>query len=404
MQAKNIIDKKDNSNIIDLGRIAKLEKEKDKTVINSTTGMLYGENGRLFTYKSVDEAIGMLSPEEKYAYFPTGGNDIFREKISSWVFGKYYEEFKPYVKGLPTPGGTGALSNSFSNFLNDNDICLLPNYMWTNYKQILFEENKKYDTYNLYNENGSFDLDDLKAKALNIINKNKRVMLLINDPAENPTGYSLKPYEIEKLVKMLNELSKYGEVILTVDLAYLDYADSYNITRDNLSKFLDINEEVLINFCFSASKSFGLYGMRVGSQIIYTKNKVVLNKAFDSNVFSSRAKWSNTSSIGINLIIKILSDKELMGKYLKELNDSREMLKNRAILFLTECKRLNIDILPYEAGYFVSIKSSNPKELYEKLRVHKLHIVPFDNLIRITLASITLDEVKRIPEILKKVI
>lgn len=404
MQAKNIIDKKDNSNIIGLGRIAKLEKEKDNMVINSTSGMLYSEDGNLFSYKSVDKAISLLTPEEKYAYSPTGGTEIFHNSIKKWVFGEFYDSFKEYTKVLPTPGGTGALSNAFSNFLNDDDYCLLPDYMWTNYKQILFESNKKYKTYKLFNDSGSFNLKDLEKVALDVINKNKRVMILINDPAENPTGYSLKTSEIKRLVNLLNKLSNIGETILVIDMAYIDYADKYERTRLNLSKYLNLNPEVLTVFAFSASKSFGLYGLRVGAEIIYTKNKEILEKSYDANVFSSRSRWSNTSSIGINIINKILNDEILKKKYLSELNKSRLMLKKRADIFKEKMKELNLDYIPYKAGFFVTIKADNPEELAEKLRHDKLHIVPFENSIRITLASITLDEVLRIPDILKKVI
>ena len=80
------------------------------------------------------------------------------------------------------------------------------------------------------------------------------------------------------------------------------------------------------------------------------------------------------------------------------------MLKKRADIFKAKMKELNLDYVSYKAGFFVTIKSDNPKELYDKLREQKLHIVPFENSIRITLASITLDETKRVPDILKKVI
>ena len=103
-------------------------------------------------------------------------------------------------------------------------------------------------------------------------------------------------------------------------------------------------------------------------------------------------------------IIKILNDEKLKAKYLEELNDSRLMLLKRTNLFKEEIKKEGIDILPYDSGFFVSIKTDRSDEIYEALRKLKLHIVPFTNSIRITIASITLDEVKRIPKLLKQVI
>ena len=205
MQAKNIRSRIDNSNIIGLGAIAKKEKLKDPLVINSTTGMLYDDEGKLFTYSSVDKVINLLTPEEKYAYFPTGGTKLFKDEIKKWVFGTSYELIKEYSDVIPTPGGTGALANTFANFLNDNDYALLPNYMWTNYVQILDDSNKLYKTYDLF-LNNSFNLNDLKNKAKEILKLKKRVLIVLNDPAQNPTGYTLKPNEIDDLVEDCKEV------------------------------------------------------------------------------------------------------------------------------------------------------------------------------------------------------
>ena len=402
MQAKNVIDKFDNSNIVGLGSIAKEEKKYDKEVINSTTGMLYDEEGKLFTYNSVNKAITTLNNEERFAYFPTGGNKPYEDTVKKWLFGKYYDEIKDISALIPTPGGTGALSLSFTNFIAEDDFCLLPNHMWTNYKQILFEANKKWIEYEMFTEDGSYNLKALKEAAEKVLAMKKRVMILINDPAQNPTGYSLRDDETDELINIINELSKKGEVSLVLDLAYIDYADTYEVTRNRLAKYLRLNEEVMQLLCFSASKAFGLYGLRVGALIPLCKNKEALKTAYEACVFSARAKWSNTSSVGINLIIKILNNDELKAEYLKELNDSRLMLKKRSDLFKKLVKELGVKVLPYDAGFFVSVPTDNPKELYEKLRKNKLHIVPFEISIRITLSSVTIDEVARIPKLLKE--
>ena len=67
MLAKRSVDKKDTSNIITLGVIAKKCKDEDPMVINSTIGMLYDENSKLFVFKSVEKAINSLKDEENYS-------------------------------------------------------------------------------------------------------------------------------------------------------------------------------------------------------------------------------------------------------------------------------------------------------------------------------------------------
>ena len=78
------LSKEDKSNIITLGAIAKEEKLKDKSVVNATIGMLYDEDGKLFTFKSVDKALNLLTGDEKYAYASTPGSPKFHEMTMNY--------------------------------------------------------------------------------------------------------------------------------------------------------------------------------------------------------------------------------------------------------------------------------------------------------------------------------
>ena len=170
---KRSICKEDKSNIITLGAIAKEEKKKNPSVINATIGMFYDESGKLFTFKSVDEALSEITNDEKYAYASTPGSKNFHEALKRWVFREYYDEFvgKMHVGVMATPGGTGALSNTFTNYLNEGDKVLIPSYMWGNYKQIAYESDLGYETYNLFNDLGALDLADIKEKMISLKKK-----------------------------------------------------------------------------------------------------------------------------------------------------------------------------------------------------------------------------------------
>ena len=193
--AKRSITKEDKSAIITLGAIARKEKEKNPSVVNATIGMLYGEDGKLLTYKSVDKALEILSAEEKYAYASTPGSAEFHDAIKRWVFREYYDEFKSLSRVMATPGGTGALSNTFANYLDENDKALLPSYMWGNYKQVLYENHQDFMTYDLFNDKGGLNLEDIKNKMLKLKESQGRILLVINDPCQNPCGYSMTDNE-----------------------------------------------------------------------------------------------------------------------------------------------------------------------------------------------------------------
>ena len=397
MLAKRSLEKEDKSNIITLGSIAKELKKKDPSIINSTIGMLYDEDSKLFVFKSVDEALKNLSSDEKYAYAPTEGTRDFSTAIKKWVFKDYYDKYKELSEVVATPGGSGALSNSFSNYLNEGDKALLPSYMWGNYKQMLYENNQGYTTYELFNSNGGFNLEDLKAKALELKHTQDNILILLNDPCENPTGYSLTKEELSSLVDLLNELSSDGtNVILVHDMAYIDYDISdFYVKRDNLNYYDKLNDNVFVIFAFSGSKTFGLYGLRIGAMVGVSKNKEYLEEFKRANKFSARSKWSNSSNLGMNLISKIILDENLRNSYLEEIKYASSLLDKRANLFKKLAEENNLNLSNYKSGFFITIPTNKPWEVYEELVKDKIHIIPMNNCIRVTISSITMEEIKR---------
>ena len=365
--AKRSIIKEDKSNIITLGAIAKEEKKKDNSVTNATIGMLYDEEGKLFAFKSVDNALNGLSLDEKYAYASTPGSKEFHEAVKSWVFRDYYDSMKDNSRVMATPGGTGALSNTFANYLNEGDKALLPNYMWGNYKQCLYENNQGFDTYQLFNENGTFNIASLKEKMLESKKNQGRVLFVINDPCHNPTGYTMNDSEWDSVIDMMNELSEDGTpIILVHDMAYLDFdSRGFDATRGNIRKYKNLNDSAIVVMAFSGSKTFALYGVRIGAQIIVSNNKENIVDFDKANKFSARAKWSNTTNLGINLVTKILTDKDLTKSFEDELAVSRATLAKRANTFIEESKKVGLKTLPFVCGFFITIPANNPDKAYE---------------------------------------
>ncbi len=405
--AKRSIIKEDKSNIITLGAIAKEQKKHDKSVVNATIGMLYDEDEKLFAYKSVDKALSLLTTDEKYAYGSTPGSKDFHEAIKQWVFRDYYNEFKDISAVMATPGGTGALSNTFANYLDEGDKALLPNYMWGNYKQVLYENHQDFMTYKLFNDNGGFNLDDLYKCMKELKASQGRILLVINDPCHNPTGYSMTEAEWVKVIDMINEISADGTpVVLLHDMAYIDYSKSgFDFTRKNISLYKKLNDNAMVIMAFSGSKTLALYGVRLGAQVAVSNNKDNINDFNKANKFSSRSKWSNSTNLGMNLVTKVFTDKELKASFEKELEDSRNTLINRANAFLEESKKCGLKTLPFDCGFFVTIPCDNSEAVYDYLvKNHKVHIIPMGKVVRVTISAIPLDCCKKLPKLIKEAI
>lgn len=404
--AKRSIVKEDKSNIITLGAIAKEEKKKDPEVVNATIGMLYDENEKLFAYKSVDKALSLLSTDEKYAYGSTPGSKDFHDAVKSWVFREYYDDFKDISEVMATPGGTGALSNTFANYLNENDKALLPSYMWGNYKQVLYENHQDFMTYNLFNDKGGLDLVSIKECMLKLKKEQGRILLVVNDPCHNPTGYSMTSDEWVSLIDLINEISNDGTpVVLLHDMAYIDYSkEGFEFTRKNMKLYKKLNNNAMVIMAFSGSKTLALYGIRIGAQVAVSNSKENLIDFNKANKFSSRSKWSNTTNLGMNLVVKVFKDKELRKSFEEELKLSRETLIKRANVFLEESKKCGLKTLPFDCGFFVTIPCENPDKVYEYLVNKKVHIIPMGKVVRVTISAIPVEVCKRLPKLIKEAI
>lgn len=404
--AKRSIVKEDKSNIITLGAIAKEQKKKDPSVVNATIGMLYDENEKLFAYKSVDKALSMLTVDEKYAYGSTPGSKDFHEAVKKWVFRDYYDEFKDLSRVMATPGGTGALSNTFANYLDEGNKALLPSYMWGNYKQVLYENHQDFMTYNLFNENGGFNLDDLKKCMYELKKSQGRVLVVINDPCHNPTGYSMTRDEWVSVVDLVNEVSSDGTpVVLLHDMAYIDYSkEGFEFTRSNIELYKKLNDNAMVIMAFSGSKTFALYGIRLGAQVAVSNNKDNLDDFDKANKFSSRSKWSNSTNLGMNLVTKIINTPELKKSFEEELKESSDTLIKRASTFLEESKKCGLKTLPFDCGFFVTIPCKDPEGVYNYLVKKKVHIIPMGKVVRVTISAIPVDVCKKLPKLIKEAI
>lgn len=402
--AKRSISKEDKSAIITLGAIAREEKKKNPSVVNATIGMLYGEDGKLFTYKCVDKALGMLSSEEKYAYASTPGSKEFHDAVKRWVFASYYEDFKDISAVMATPGGTGALSNTFANYLNEGDKALLPSYMWGNYKQVLYENHQEAMTYDLFNKDGGLNLVDIKNKMEELKKSQGRILLLINDPCQNPTGYCMTDSEWEQLIDMVNEVSNDGTpVILLHDMAYIDYAKSGILgTRRNINLYKKLNKNAMAIMAFSCSKTLALYGVRIGAQVAVSNDKNNIIDFDKAAKFSSRSKWSNSTNLGANLLAKIVSNDELRNDFERELKEAQDMLIERANIFLKASSEVSLKTLPFSCGFFVTIPCEKPEEAYDYLVKKNIHIIPMGKVLRVAICSVSKEECMALPKAIKE--
>ncbi len=387
--------------VFELRTLAKKAIDEGSTdVINATIGTLFDENKKIAVIDAVYDCYNAVSSSTKASYAKSiTGNEDFNEAIFNWI--NQNKNIDLYHKTVAAPGGTGALALAFNNFLNQNETVLLPQTAWGSYKVIAKDANLKCDFYKLTDENNNVDLQDLFLKALRIIRQQGKLFVVINDPCQNPTGISLGSENWKLLIKVFNKISEHGPIIIVNDVAYIDFC--YNDGYDFMKTFNEANDKIMFNITYSCSKAFTAYGMRVGANIILSKNKQAVDNAYNAFSRTCRALWSNINHGFMEAVVKIL--KENKDSYLSEKQQLISLLKERSEIFLSKAKEVDLPLYPYTEGFFATIKIEDDNILnkfHNNLIAKHIFAVKFDKGIRISLCAITKEEAAKLPKLLKE--
>lgn len=383
------------NDVLALSQEAKKAKQLDNSVVNATIGSLFDDNGIFYTFKNVDNLIKSLSNEDFYSYSPNNGNKDFHDAVTNWVFGNYYDDVinNLSVESIPTPGGTGAVSNALFNSLDAGETVLLPDIYWGPYKNMCEASGFKIKEYPFIIDD-KFNLDGFIKSCDEIIKAQGKVVTILNDPCNNPTGYSLSIEEFNSIIDYMN--SKDNAIFnMIYDIAYFDY---YSLGREESRKKFSLmknaNKNILFNIAFSCSKTFSVYGLRLGAQIIVSKNEEFVKEIYDSTCFLARTRWSNVSKAGLSMMIKINKDINLKKAICEEIDIAANVVNNRAKIFVEEAKECGLEIYPYSGGFFITVFSNDGIQLAENLKKVGLYVLGFKKAIRIAICSVPIFELK----------
>jgi len=359
-------------------------KGKD-TVVDATIGALLDDNAELVVMSSVMEAIGMLKPADYAAYAPIAGVPEFKEAVQKALFADYAP--KGHVAVCATPGGTGCLTHAVANYTNKGDEVLTHDWCWANYKGIADEHGRSLKTFRFFDEDGNFDSADLKVKLDELAAKQDQVLLMINTPAHNPTGYSLTNEDWDKVINVVNAAS--CKVVLFVDIAYIDFAGEPDEVRSFLPKLEGLGTHVLVLFGYSASKTLTAYGMRCGATVCLAKTAEEAEEFTKAVGYTSRSTWSNCNRSAQVVMGKIYSDDALQAKVDEERRMYRDMLLERGRIFESTLKENGVTPVPFTAGFFITIPSDKPDEVCKKLEEQDIFCLALAKGIRVSIASIS---------------
>ncbi|MDO4711839.1 MAG: aminotransferase class I/II-fold pyridoxal phosphate-dependent enzyme [Peptostreptococcaceae bacterium] len=378
------------------------EKFGRENVINATLGAIMDDDGGLVCLKTVYDELKGLPNARIAAYAQLAGQPEFLTAIEKACFA----EHRPngHIRSVATPGGTGGIKHAVWNYTNEGDDILVADWFWSPYKTISEEGKRGLRNFRLFNEEGGFDIRDFDEKFTQLVKDQKRALTIINTPAHNPTGYSLSDEEWDKVIEVLkkNAQDKENKIILVVDTAYIDYAGEGTKQRAFFKKFEDLPENVFVMIAFSMSKGYTMYGLRMGALIGISSVEDIAVDFYYGCLHAGRANWSNGTRAAMETLIEIDKDDAKLKAYEDERNHWRDVLRNRANVFVKAAEEVGLEILPYRDGFFTTIPYHHPKQLVEKLTESNMFAVALKKGVRFAICAVDEKNCAKAPAIIKK--
>ncbi len=375
------------------------EKGADK-VINATIGSLLDDDGDLVVLSSVDEVFKHLSPRDYADYAPIGGIAPFKEAVQKAAFGVHQP--KGFTEAVATPGGTGSLRNVISNYSDGGDKVLTSDWHWAPYNTIAGEIGRSIDTFEFFTPERKFNTESFRTKVNELLAAQESLVIIMNTPAHNPTGYSLTLEDWDDVVAVLTEASVCGKAIaLVVDAAYIDFAGDEEEYRRFLPKLENLPENVISIVAYSLSKTYTLYGTRCGAMICVAKTQEIADEFKRVCEYSSRGSWSNSAKVAQVILSRIYGDPGLLERVNEERAHYRDMLIARGRAFEEAAKEAGLETVPFDAGFFISIPCDNPDAISAELEKQGLFIVPLAKGLRVSVASISEEKCRKLPAMIK---
>ena len=306
--------------------------------VNLGVGVYYDDNGKLPLLECVQEAERqMMEAPKARGYLPIDGIAAYDTAVKNLVFGAESEPVKSgRVATVQALGGTGGLKvgADFLKRINAGAKVLISDPSWENHRALFTQAGFTVETYPYYSaERRGVDFDGMLG-ALNAAPEGTVVVL--HACCHNPTGYDITPEQWDQVIAAV----KARKLAPFLDMAYQGFG--YGIAEDGavVGKFVASGQNFFVSTSFS--KSFSLYGERVGALSVVCQDKEEAGRVMSQLKTVIRTNYSNPPIHGGTVVAMVLNTPELRAQWEKELGDMRLRIKQMRIALVEKLKSAGV--------------------------------------------------------------
>ncbi|MFJ4194408.1 amino acid aminotransferase [Pseudomonas sp. NPDC089534] len=287
--------------------------------VNLGVGVYCNEEGRIPLLRAVIEAETVRAAQHaSRGYLPIDGIAAYDQAVQKLLFGNDSPLLAAgRVVTTQAVGGTGALKigADFLKQLLPNAVVAISDPSWENHRA-LFEtagfpvQNYRYYDAATHDVNRAGMLEDLNALPNGSI-------IVLHACCHNPTGVDLNPQDWKNVLEAVRAKGH----IPFLDMAYQGFGDG--IAEDAAAVRLFAESGLTFFVSSSFSKSFSLYGERVGALSIVSESKEESARVLSQVKRVIRTNYSNPPTHGASIVAAVLNSPELRAQWEAELAEMR---------------------------------------------------------------------------------
>ncbi len=306
-----------------LGLTEQFKADTNPRKANLGVGVYQDGTGKLPLLRCVEAAERRLaeSPKAK-GYLAIDGLPTYDDNVKELVFGQgsplLAENRVVTVQAL---GGTGALKvgADFLRQVSPEAKVLISNPSWENHQALFTRAGFTVEKYRYYDaEAKGVDVDGMVA---DLEAAEPGTIVVLHACCHNPTGYDISTADWARVIDAVNARG----LTAFLDMAYQGFSKSIEEDGAVVRLFAERVPSFLVSTSFS--KSFSLYGERVGALSIVCADADEAKRVLSQVKIVIRTNYSNPPTHGAALVETVLGDSELRAQWVEELGEMRDRIK-----------------------------------------------------------------------------
>jgi aromatic-amino-acid transaminase len=306
-----------------LGLNEQFNADPNPAKVNLGVGVYFDDQGKLPVLGCVAAAEHQLLEAAKpKGYLPIDGIAAYDKAVQGLVFGAESEAVNAgRIATIQALGGTGGLKvgADFLKRLNPNAQVLISDPSWENHRALFTNAGFEVGTYPYYDaETRGIRFDAMLAALQGAA---PGTIVVLHACCHNPTGCDLVPTQWDQVVATC----KARNLVPFLDMAYQGFGEGIAEDGAVIGQFIGSGVDFFVSTSFS--KSFSLYGERVGALSVVCADKDECARVLSQLKIVIRTNYSNPPTFGAQVVATVLNTPALRQQWEQELAGMRERIR-----------------------------------------------------------------------------